>query len=111
MDAKMAKVMRFKFTEALGAIPEVDGFAYVGETKEGLAFSDGSDTIVVKVVVKSEGFDLQAALEEKADAVAKAAEKASATKVVGKQTKPKAKKAAPVEAADVDAVIDTLMGN
>ncbi len=43
---------------------QVEGFDFEGRTTEGLAFSDGIDTFVVKVIVKKEGFDLVDALDE-----------------------------------------------
>ena len=104
MDAKTAKLVRENFSNAVEGLEILrTGFKFKGLTKEGSAFSDGVDTIIVKTIVKSEGFDLESALEEKAEADAKAADKA---------TKAKSKAKAPAKKAsnkEVDEVLDELM--
>lgn len=57
---------------------EVLKFQYVGQTKEGLAFQEqGSphDVVIVKAIVKKEDFDLEDALNEFQESVAKKLEK------------------------------------
>ena len=104
MDAKTAKIMRQDFSNAIAELEVLGtGFEFKGLTKEGSAFSDGVDTIIVKTIVKSEGFDLESALEEKAGADQKATDKA---------TKAKSKAKAPAKKAsnkEVDEVLDELM--
>ena len=69
---KQAKEVR----EKLFADMVLDGFTVEGRTKEGLAFSDEEDNvIVVKIVAKKDDFDLADALEEFIEAEAKALEK------------------------------------
>ena len=107
MDAKASKVIRADFAKEIEALA-ISGFDCKGVTKEGLAFSDGNDTIVIKIVVKKEDFDLDSALEEKSEAVAKATEKVKPDSNRGRQTKKPTKTA--MTKKDVDNVIDKLMG-
>ena len=104
MDAKTAKLVREDFSNAVAQLEILGtGFEFKGLTKEGSAFSDGVDTIIVRTVVKAESFDLESALEEKADADAKAAEKATKAK---SKAKTPAKKPSNKE---VDEVLDELL--
>ena len=102
MDNKEKKIVRESVMNTISEL-NLEAFEFKGFTKEGAAFSDGLDTVVVKMVIKNEGFDLEAALEERAEADAKAAEKATKAK------EPKVKKAKPTK-KDVDEVLDELMG-
>lgn len=77
MSAKTDATIRSSAYEAIEAI-ELTGFTFEGITKEGAAFSDGTSTIVVKVVVKKEDFDLADAVSEHTEAVEKATAKALA---------------------------------
>ena len=107
MDAKTAKMVRGMFTDLLSGI-EASGFEYAGLTKEGVAFSDGMDTVMLRAVVKQEGFDLEGAVAEKTLADEVAATKADKTKAT-----PKTKKVAKtekVEKTKVDEVVDSLFG-
>lgn len=107
MDAKTSKIVRADFVDKISAL-DMGVFEYKGTTKEGIAFSNGVDTVIIKAVVKKEDFDLESALEEKAEAVEKAAEKTKAEPGRGRQTKKATKPA--TEKVDVDNFIDVLMG-
>lgn len=107
MDAKTSKLVRGQFTDGISAL-EMGGFEFKGLTKEGVAFSDGVDTIVVKTVVKKEDFDLESAIEEKTEADTKLAERAAKAKSKATVT-PKAK-AKGAASAEVDSVLDNMLG-
>lgn len=61
MNAKTAKEVRSQLADSISKM-ELGEFEYIGQTKDGSAFSDGVDVIVIKATIKNEGFDLQTAL-------------------------------------------------
>ena len=90
MDAKMSAKVRGLFVEAVEGL-EVEGFKFVGMTKEGALFEGAEGHVVVKAVVKKDGFDAEDALDEFVEAQEKAAERAA-------KSKEKAEKAAKAKA-------------
>lgn len=106
MDAKTANMVRAMFTDLLTGI-EADGFEYAGLTKEGVAFSDGMDTVMLRTVVKQEGFDLETAVAEKTLADELAAERKSKSKAKKATPKPKPTEK-KVEKTKVDEVVESL---
>ena len=108
---KQAKEVR----EKLFADMVLDGFTIEGRTKEGLAFSDEEgNVIVVKIVAKKDDFDLADALEEFAEAEAKALEKEKKhTEKVNKAKEKKEKeevKAKEKEEKEIDNAVDKILG-
>ena len=94
MDVKASAKVRGLFVEAVEGL-EVEGFKFLGLTKEGALFEGTEGHVVVKVVVKKEGFDAEDALDEFEEAKEKAAERAAKSKE--KVEKAKAKKEADKE--------------
>jgi len=77
---------------------EIGGYDFLGQSTEGLIFSNGSDCIVVKVIVKKADFDSVDAIEEYTEKLTEAdkkvAEKAAKlAKVEAEKASKKAEKA------------------
>ena len=65
---KVAKELRTTYLETVVGT-EFEGGEFIGFTSEGAVFRQGSDTVVVRVIVKAESFDYEsevAEFEEKA---------------------------------------------
>lgn len=77
--AKEAKVVRDLFNGVVQTA-DVPGYAFVGMTDEGNLFqcAETGDFVVVKSIVKAEGFDGFDAVDAHNEKLAKAAEKAAA---------------------------------
>ena len=85
MTAKEAKVVREAVLAKVEEVLEIEGFEMVGRTSEGVAFEsvETGDSLVVRTIVKAEGTDVRALVEEftaKQKALAEKAEKAAAEK-------------------------------
>ena len=95
MNQKMAKEVRNAMLEVVDGVDftMVGGFEAVGRTSEGIAFKDvEGNVVVVKVIVKSEAFDVEDAIAEFDEKAIKAEEKAAAkAKKVVKELAKKAK--------------------
>lgn len=61
MKANEKKILRESVMQTISELPMED-FEFRGFTKEGAAFSNGVDVIVIKATIKNDGFDLDAAL-------------------------------------------------
>lgn len=85
---KEAKVIREAVGNLVSEAVKYEGFEFAGFTTEGVAFTNGSDTFVVRTIVKSETFDLDDALaeftEKQEKAKEKEAKKAKAVEKAGK---------------------------
>lgn len=94
----------FEIPAVIELLESYNGLISVGETKEGKAFQDQDGSVVIfKAIAKKENFDLADALQEKADAVAAAAQKAEA-----KAKKVKAVKAPKADEIELDQILDEM---
>lgn len=78
---KEAKVIREAVGTMVADVVKFEDFEFAGFTSEGAAFTNGTDTFVVRTIVKSETFDLEGAiaeLVEKQEKARKAAEEKAA---------------------------------
>ena len=92
MNQKQAKVVREAVGAQVSEKVKMDGYEFAGFTSEGVAFTNGEETFVVRTIVKSETFDLNEAIRELAEKEKTAREKAEAkakakAKAEAKETK------------------------
>lgn len=84
MDTKEKATLRTNVMHTVATTDLATDFNFAGMTKEGAAFTNGTDTFVVKTVVKNEGFDLETALAEYEAAEKARKEKAAKAAAKGK---------------------------
>ena len=60
---KMAKELRTKVLETVAGT-EIEGAEFLGFSTEGAVFGMGVDIVVVRAIVKAEGFDYEDAIAE-----------------------------------------------
>ena len=92
MTAKEAKVVREAVLAKVEEVLEIEGFEMVGRTSEGVAFEsvETGDSLVVRTIVKAEGTDIRALVQEFTAKQEKAEkEKAEKEKKVAKAKKEK----------------------
>ena len=64
MNQKDARILRQEITEQISENITKEGFDFVGFTSEGAAFSNEEDAFVVRTIVKAEGTDILALVNE-----------------------------------------------